>query len=456
MVPAIVIFGVIICIFLARKNFSRSGRLERQEKLAYSYILEARKLIAQQSFGKAEQLLNKSLDISPSQEAHAALIETYRGKKLWLPAALQTERYIDQYEPLLAKNDVIGFKNAAGEAYLYAGHFKEALAIFSELLRIDKSKQTEYYKYAGKCLYELGEKTKAAEFFTFVHNRSGEDTDALLMLAVISYEQSRLESAENYLSRIFFLDKKNPGAHFHMGLIYFDQKNYEGAEKNMKSALRGDEYRLKAFSILSKIKFAMKLNGEGMEYLEKGLSEIQAENSLTLQMRYEAAAMYETAKQFQNALDQWRIIADASPGYRDVAEKIQTNARYGHDRLTDFKVLTKDPFNSLCRRIAEYFGYTVKRWGKISSDFSDAVSEEKSGGEYYLRFYRGDSVFNERQMEDFCLEIKRNGLSAGVVISTNGATPGAGKFIMDKDILVIGPRALMKALKYAEEGVRNR
>ena len=142
------------------------------------------------------------------------------------------------------------------------------------------------------------------------------------------------------------------------------------------------------------------------------------------------------------------------PGYKDVKQKIQQNARYGKDRIQDFLIFKEMEFEKASRYIIHYLGYTVKcleirSKEEILAEVEGAAPDVYSGKSLIL-IKRGFHPVGERDVDAFYKEMQKRGISRGVIVSPMGVSTNAIKYAFGKLIEFVGRNQVMRLLKKYE------
>jgi hypothetical protein len=175
--------------------------------------------------------------------------------------------------------------------------------------------------------------------------------------------------------------------------------------------------------------------------------------TLITETRYQLADVYLLDHDYQSAIDQWEIIQSLHPDYKDVASKLQTNRRFGKDRVQDLLIASSGEFEKIAIHAVDLMGFQILQRKLANSDRMTFVIQKTDKGKtrrLLLWFMRVHAPVGETILAEFERSMKEQGLTAGIAISPTGFSPTAIKFTFDKPFELFGRSHVMRALKSYE------
>lgn len=191
--------------------------------------------MAKKDSKKAQQRFEKAIELDPNTPTpYMALAGIYmRGKKIYLA--------ISQYEAVLIKNpNYLPACMALGTIYDRQGEKEKAESYYRKALEIKK----DYGPAANNLAFILAERgvklEEALKLALLARNKMPKDANVMDTLGWIHYLKG------GYLSAISELEKsvsRNPDsalANYHLGLAYYENKDFEKAREFLEKALKID------------------------------------------------------------------------------------------------------------------------------------------------------------------------------------------------------------------------
>jgi len=440
---AIIALLVIIFIRLQFKGRITAANEKKHLRKAAAYF-------EQGLFRQGISLLMRINQQTRSRKSHEKLISAYLHKKAYPLALMEIKRYLNFFLEHMNEGEKKRWYYHYAETLEKAEHFQEAVNVYMKIRKDEPREELNIYKKVGFCLYRINNLVRANEFFNKAYAIDSNDPQVLRYLGIIYYEQQDFSRARDFLQQAAQKNRKDFLVQYYLGMIQYQNRKFNEALTTLNIVRRDPENRLKAIHAMGKCYQETGQKADALEIMESALPEIKKETDWTLNFRYDLAAVYEDKKEYQNALDQWHIISAVDGNYKDVSEKLYKNARYGHDRIADFKVLSQSEFETYCRKMLPYFNFKYRKKHGSASDHAD-YEVKQNRKKTLVRFYRGTMPVGKRLMQEFQNLLDKNNFNYGIIISASGVTPNAGQYILDKDIQVFGIRQLMRALKKYEK-----
>lgn len=142
---------------------------------------------------------------------------------------------------------------------------------------------------------------------------------------------AELQSQENHFKldnarRIVEKYPNDYGARYELGLLLFEEGDYDGAMSEFQKAQRNPKVRVRAIMMLGRSMAAKGIYDMAIVQFEEAKKEIPGMDDTKKEVIYELARAHEENGSLDKAINEYKIIYSNDIGYRDVAEKI--NAFY--------------------------------------------------------------------------------------------------------------------------------
>ena len=350
------------------------------------------------------------------------------------------------------------FKNVISglvEDYKKINKIQDAISF----LEHEKSlKETEIVNYWLSHLYNLTKQTAKSKLL--VENllkKNPNGSKILTEKGIIEWESGNSQKALDTFEMTTKIDNKNYHAFYYMGLLLMSKNLLDKAilaferSKNC-SALKlsslentGEAYKQKGM-----FKNATDIYETAVSEWENHLflQETTAQDEI-LEIRYKLADCYLIDKNYQAALDQWRIIQSLNPNYKDVQAQIQSNARFGKDRIQDFLITSDADFKKI---INFSVGYLKIPYSNIA--FIDKEIIEVSGTRSVLLWaVRSGNPAGEKIVRNFYKTMDEHKVKKGIILSANGFSPNGIRASLGKPIKLFGKGPMLKILKAYENRI---
>jgi len=400
---------------------------------------------------QAKKKLQKALAHKDNPEYHFFLALVYE-------AEFNFEHAILEYEIILkmktfTKNAT--FKNVVSglvEDYKKINKIPDAIALLEQENTKNKTDLVDYWLCH---LYNLTKQTAKSQILVeTLLQKHPNDSKVLTEKGIIEWENGNRQKALDTFLKATTLDNKNYYAFYYLGLLQMSKNLLDKAilaferAKNC-SALKlssleniGDAYKQKDM-----IKNATDVYEIAVSEWENNLffQETTSQNKI-LEIRYKLADCYLIDKNYQAALDQWRIIQSLNPNYKDVQALIQSNARFGKDRIQDFLITSDADFKKI---ITFSVGYLKIPYTHIA--FIDKEIIEVSGTHSVLLWaVRSGNPAGEKIVRNFYQVMTEHKIKQGIILSANGFSPNGIRASLGKPIKLLGKGPMLKILKAYE------
>jgi len=206
----------------------------QQRLRATRYLQDAQQAIAQQDFGRAEQLLKQAIKVDPyNREALQLLITVLVRQNKWneakeLAAKIQDKRV--KAEALLALADI---------AYL-SRNWGEAERLYEQVLEIDPNNATALNNY-GYMLAELGKRLDEAEAMILKALKIRPNEPAFWdSLGWVYFQRGEYKKALQWVEKAVRAQPKDAELRYHLGMIFWKLGEREKALRELREAVKID------------------------------------------------------------------------------------------------------------------------------------------------------------------------------------------------------------------------
>jgi len=373
-------------------------------------------------------------------------------------AEFNFEHAILQYKIILKMKTFTNnatFKNVISglvEDYKKINKILDAIAFLEQ----ENAKKKTYLVDYWLChLYNLTKQTAKSQLLVeTLLKKNPNDSRTLTEKGIIEWGNGNFKKALDTFLNATKLDNKNYYAFYYMGLLQMSKNLLDKAilaferSKNCPalklSSLEntGDAYKQKGM-----FKNATDIYEIAVSEWENHLffQETTAQDKI-LEIRYKLADCYLIDKNYQAALDQWRIIQSLNQNYKDVQILIQSNARFGKDRIQDFLITSDADFKKI---INFSVGYLKIPYTNI--DFIDKEIIEVSGTHSVLLWaVRSGNPAGEKIVRNFYKVMTEHKVKQGIILSANGFSPNGIRASLGKPIKLFGKGPMLKILKAYE------
>ncbi|MBN1898457.1 MAG: tetratricopeptide repeat protein [Spirochaetes bacterium] len=307
----------------------------------------------------------------------------------------------------------------------------------------------------GETFYLRNLTDNAVAYFQKAIRLNPQHSESHYYLGVIYNRTGKLELAQTELAKAIQYDPKNYHAHLYLGLVYKTLGQFETASKEFEIASRDSEIKIRALLENGKSFFERGNFPKAISEMERALKFTREENEVSLEARYWLAACYERTRDLPSAIEQWEIISQHRPSYKDVPEKLTVYADLrADDRLKDFLTASVSNFQTICQQVINGIGYDVIETVPHSDEGVDIIGLEKETRwrntrrqKAYMKIRRITQPIGELILRELQEDMKKNGAQRGMVITTSTFAPSALEYASTRPIDLIDKKKLTDILR---------
>ena len=306
-----------------------------------------------------------------------------------------------------------------------------ALKFYQKALKIDKDNIKAIFS-TGEILVEKKQYSIAKKYLQAAIKLAPNSPDALYFYGISCKETGDIKSAIIYLSKVTNSEKFALNANFQLGLIYFEQKDFQNAVK----------------------------------YFEESIKWIKDFNSISfLNILYIIADSYYKMNYIDRAVEIWEKIYSLKKDFKDVVIKL---SKFQHlkndDNVKEFLVASKQKFEEIVQDIIHYFDCKIISI-KFDEDgkFSEAQTIGSTSGwkkieklPIYFMIMRDISrPIDQSLVSDVLNKMKLYKSAKAYLIAPSYTLPEVNNYISQRPIEIINRDGLSKILKEIFSSKRN-
>ncbi len=344
---------------------------------------------------------------------------------------------------------------------------KRLASIYKELNQIDEAQKElilvanlepdnyEVLFQIGELFYKRNFTDNAVAYFQKALRLNPQHSDSHYYLGVIFYRAGKFDEAQTELNRAIQYNPKNFKAHLYLGLVNKALGQFDSASREFEIAERDPEFRLRALLENGKTFLERGNLTKAIVELERALKFASEENDITIEVRYWLATCYEKNRDLPAAIEQWEIISQHRPSYRDVPEKLVVYADLRtDDRLKDFLTASMTNFQILCQKLVDAMGYSVVEITPVKDDGVDIIATEKEVKwrnarrmNVVVKIRRITTPVGEMSIRELHEEMKKVSSTKGIYITTSTFAPSAIEYASTRPIDLYDKKKLVEILK---------
>jgi len=348
------------------------------------------------------------------------------------------------------------FRTLTAQLYERFQQHDEALAEYALLIKLDPQ-NGEYHYAIGQLFEQMNKAEQAIAHYRQAIGLNPRHASAHAALGLLLFRSKMLSEAKQEITTALSLEPDNTTALYYQGKLLRETKEYAQALTAFEKAARNADLRQKCFTERGLCYMdANSLEKAAFEF-ERALK-LTSKNSNpdTLRLRYAAAACYEKMRDLDRAIEQWEAIHTTTPGYKDVADKLnQYRDLRSNDYMKEYLTVSAESFLKLCKAVTEQaFALSVQSQKEIKQGCAIIALEDNSEKWMNVRkqpklfiYSRDSDIIGDSFLRSLHEQMKTQGLVRVVVITSSGFSRSALSFAENRPFELIDKDKLESMLK---------
>ncbi len=385
--------------------------------------------------------------------AHWYLAEAYYAEKKF-ELAIVEYKYVLKLADFNKELKEAMVRKRLARIYQEFNQMEEAQKEYILITNLEPDNYEAYYQI-GLLFYKRNLIENSVAYFQKAIHINPQYAEAYYYLGVVFFSSGRYEESQNALNKSLQNNSRNMKPHLYLGLIYKAFSQYDLASKEFDLASRDPEIKIRALLESGKTFFDTGNITKAVIELERALKFSTTEDDLKIEARYWLANCYERNRDLPAAIEQWEIIGQFKPSYKDVSEKLMSFSDLRtDDRLKDFLTASQTNFQTLCEQLIVSMGYNITETSSATDEGYDCMaieSEVKWRNVKRMkalikirRVTKPISVVPVKEMQE---EMKKLSSDKGIFIVTSTFAPSASQFASTRPIDLIDKKQLTELLK---------
>ncbi|MCK4777395.1 MAG: tetratricopeptide repeat protein, partial [Actinomycetia bacterium] len=251
-------------------------------------------------------------------------------------------------------------------------------------------------------------------------------------------------------------------AHYFLGMILFQSKDFDAAIKEFDIASRDSDTRPRALLSKGQALFDKGDFHNSVVSLERGLkSTTKDSDPVTLNLRFFLGIALESIREIPAAISQWEKIAEIKPGFRDVKDKLLSYQELRtDDRLKDLMIASNTEFERICKSMVQGMGFQI-----LSSELEDEnnimINASEAEGKWrntrrsnrLFKIVRTTKPLTEIDIRQLHDKMKHSNATRGVLITTGTVAKTAFDYAITRPVEIKDKTDLITLLKNASDTV---
>jgi tetratricopeptide (TPR) repeat protein len=357
------------------------------------------------------------------------------------------------------------FRRTIAQLFIKSNQSEEALKEYLLLIKLDPHKP-DYYYWAGKLFSERNRTDMAEGYLHKAAELSPRDGKIHFELGVMLYRDKKAADAKAELETAIKYQSDNAQAHYFLGKLRKDAKDYRAALDSFEKAVRDSQYKIKALVERAGCYMALNAANKAVPDLERAVNSITEETAQdSLYARYFLAACYEKSREMDKAIAQWEKISSARKNFRDVAEKLaQYQDLRADDTMKDYYSAGQEEFLGICKAVAsQALDFQVKG-GAVIPEGCELVAIESDAAKWrnvrkaprLFRFFRSPDPVDESKIRAILDDAKRQNMVRSAVFTSSGFTRGALEYADSRPVELFNKEKLQALLHRIDPGAASR
>jgi tetratricopeptide (TPR) repeat protein len=357
------------------------------------------------------------------------------------------------------------FRKTVGQLYYKYNQVEEALKEYLLLLKL-APKKAEYYYWAGKFFSERNRNDMAQNYLRKAAELNPRDGKVHFELGAMLYRDKKAAEAKAELETALKYQSDNAQAHFFLGKLRKDAKDFRNALDSFEKATRDSQYRIKALVERGGCYMALNAMDKAIPDLERAVNAITDESAQdSLYARYFLSLCYEKIRNMDKAIGQWEKIAAVKKNFKDITEKLaQYQDLRTDDNMKDYYSSSQGEFMEICKALtSQALDLNVKN-GKAIPDGCELIAIENDAAKWknvrkaprLLRFFRSPDPVEESKIRDILDDAKNQNMPRSAVFTSSGFTGSALEYANSRPVELFNNEKLRELLQKISLKAANR
>lgn len=346
---------------------------------------------------------------------------------------------IGKFAPEVREKDV---RLRLAQCLLETRNLNEAKNEFLILTQLDP-KNFEPLFELGRLFFRSGVHAKAVGFLQKAVSLNDRHADSHNLLGQVHFHLNSYQDARASLLKATQLKPDLYVAHYFLGLTLRYLQDNEWAIKEFEKAERDEAIRVKAILGKGMVYIDMEAYPKAITELDRGIKYAADGSDSEMNMRYLLALAAEKSRDMHTAIQNWELIEQTSPGFRDVRAKLKQYAEFRvDDSIKDFMIASNAQFESICGRLLAHMNMQVLSLRLVNDSVVTATAIEEDVGRRVMRKQQtlvrinrdSMSPISETQVREFHEYMKSENLTRGLYMTTGDITPAAASYASTRPI----------------------
>jgi tetratricopeptide (TPR) repeat protein len=270
------------------------------------------------------------------------------------------------------------------------------------------------------------------------------------------YRDKKAAEAKSELEAALKYRNDNAQAHFYLGKLQKDAKDYRSALDSFEKAARDPQCRVKALVERGGCYMALNAIDKAIPDLERAANAITVESAQeSLYCRYFLALCYEKNRNMDKAIGQWERITAAKKNFKDVAEKLaQYQDLRADDNIKDYFSSSQGEFVEICKALASRGLDLQVKSGRPLPDGCELIAIENDAAKWknvrkaprLLRFFRSPDMVEESKIREILEDAKNQNMARSAVFTSSGFSGSALEYANSRPVELFNREKLQELL----------
>ena len=267
--------------------------------------------------------------------AHWYLGEAYYQEKKF-ELAIVEYKFVIKLNEFSKQLTEVKVRKRLAEIYKEFNQLDEAQKEYILIANLEPDNYENYYQI-GQLFYKRNFVDNAVAYFQKTLRINPQHDDTHYSLGIIYFNSGRFDEAQMELNKALQYNARLHKAHLYLGLVYKTLGQFDSASREFELAQRDSEVKIRALLENGKTYYERGNLSKAIVELDRALKFSENEDDVKIETRYWLSNCYEKNRDLPAAIEQWEIISQYRPAYKDVPEKLGVYSDLRtDDRLKDF------------------------------------------------------------------------------------------------------------------------